>query len=138
DILESTDRGLRAAYQKYCAFLHAETTLREKLDDNSWVGQKPTNTEIIEIFVSKSMWHSHYSLFGKVSNHPLLIKWLDNDPDKPGDFELWGFEKLSYNFADLREYLKGQAGATEKASKKGKEKEKEKAQKEKKSSKKRT
>ncbi|KAG6904124.1 hypothetical protein DXG01_012429, partial [Tephrocybe rancida] len=36
DILESTDRGLRAAYQKYCAFLHAETTLREKLDDNSW------------------------------------------------------------------------------------------------------
>ncbi|KAG6850353.1 hypothetical protein H0H87_012495, partial [Tephrocybe sp. NHM501043] len=59
--------------------------------------------------------------------------WLDNDSDRPSDFELWGFEKLSYNFADLKEYFKGHAGATEKGSKKGKEKEKEKAQKEKKS-----
>ncbi|KAG6835478.1 hypothetical protein H0H87_005297, partial [Tephrocybe sp. NHM501043] len=38
DVLESTDCGIRAAYQKYCACLHAEITLQEKLDDNSWIG----------------------------------------------------------------------------------------------------
>lgn len=141
--LESSDKGIRTSYLKYQSHLQADSTLKQKILDGTWVGRKPTATELIELFVSKSMWHSHYSLFGQVSNYPLLKKWLDNETDAPGDFEVWGYEKLSYNFKDMKDYMRDSMRNTatevgtssslvrdsKKSKGKGKEKEKEKEKK---------
>lgn len=104
-VLESSDKGLLVSYQKYLACLQADHTLKGMLANGTWVGKKPPTTDVIELFVSKSMWHSHYTLFEQVPNFPVLKSWLDNGPDAPSDFEVWGYEKLSYNFKDLKDYI---------------------------------
>ena len=103
---DHTDHGLIIAYQKYKAQLQASQTYERMLVDGSWVGAKLSAVDIIQLFVSKSFWHSHYKrLFPRVSNHPLLVEWLENTQDGPSNLEVWGFEKPSYNFKDLEAYL---------------------------------
>lgn len=132
-VAETSDRGLLASYQKYKAVLLAEKNLLDQVADRTWKGEKPTKKELIELFVSNSMWHSHYiPNFTKVSQYPLLQKWLEDKGDRPSNFELWGFEKATYNFKDLSNYLAaGSSTGTRSASnslavqkEKGKKKEK--------------
>ena len=92
--------------------------------DGSWTGDKLSSLNLIELFVSKSFWHSHVKkYFSKVSDHPLLVAWLENSEDGPSDLEVWGIKKSSYNFKDLDAYLLQKSG---KGKKKGKAVEKEK------------
>lgn len=116
-VLESSDKGLLVSYQKYLACLQADHTLKGMLANGTWVGKKPPTTDVIELFVSKSMWHSHYTLFEQVPNFPVLKSWLDNGPDAPSDFEVWGYEKLSYNFKDLKDYIATGGGTSSKKEK---------------------
>jgi uncharacterized protein YdcH (DUF465 family) len=103
---DRNDRGLHVAYEKYKAYLEACREYERKVADGSWFGRKLTGTDLIELFVSKSFMHSHYKpLFSKLSNHPDMIKWLENDNDRSSDEVLWGFKKGSYQFKDLKEYL---------------------------------
>jgi hypothetical protein len=89
--------------------------------DGSWNGNKLTGADLIQLFVSKSFWHSHYKpLFSKVSNYPDMLKWLDGEKDRLSDEDLWGYKKGSYNFKDLKVYM-------ENTMKKGKRKVKEKS-----------
>lgn len=80
--------------------------------DGTWTGRKLTSVDLIELFISKSFWHSHVrKYFGKVSNYPLLVDWLDNESqDRPPDLEVQGVEKSSYTFKDLDGYLTWAAG----------------------------
>jgi len=55
------DGSLHLAYQKYKAFLEANATLALLCASGEWEGKKPSVTDLIEIFQSKSMWHSHYA-----------------------------------------------------------------------------
>jgi hypothetical protein len=49
--------------------------------------------------------------FSKVSNHPLLMEWLENEPeDCPSDLDVWGVQKSSYTFKDLDVYLNQAVG----------------------------
>ena len=81
-----------------------------------WVGDKLTAVELVELFVSKSFWHSHVKKYcSQVSDHPLMVEWLENGEDKPSDLDVWGVEKSNYTFKDLIAYLK-------QAEKKGKKK----------------
>src|ERR1700679_888711 len=72
------DRGLHVAYKKYKAYLEACRVYDGKVADGSWTGGKLTGSDLKQLFVSKSYWHSHYQPnFSKVSNHPDMIKWLE-------------------------------------------------------------
>jgi hypothetical protein len=103
---DRNDRGLHVAYEKYKAYLDACREYERKVADGSWSGRKLTGADLIQLFVSKSFWHSHYKpLFSKISNHADMIKWLENDNDRPSDEVLWGYKKGSYQFKDLKEYL---------------------------------
>ena len=103
---DRNDRGLHVAYEKYKAYLDACRTYERKVADGSWSGGKLTGSDLIQLFVSKSFWHSHYKpLFSKVSNHPDMVKWLEGDKDRLPDEVLWGYKKGSYQFKDLKGYL---------------------------------
>jgi len=76
------DRNLHFAYQKYKAYIQACQTLSKRISDGTWPGKKLSGTDLIEIFLSKSMWFSHYKpAFSKVSNYPLMVEWLENEEE---------------------------------------------------------
>src|ERR1700678_56119 len=103
---DRNDRGLHVAYEKYKAYLEACRAYERKVADGSWTGGKLTGADLIQLFVSKFFWHSHYKpLFSKVSNHPDMVKWLEGEKDRPSDEVLWGYKKGSYQFKDLKLYL---------------------------------
>ena len=100
------DISLQVAYQKYCAYLIACQTLDQMHADKSWRGKKPSKTELVEIFVSKLFFHSHYKhLFSKVAEYPDMVKWLEGNGDQDSDVEVWGIEKTVYAYKDLEIWL---------------------------------
>ena len=54
------DRGLHVAYEKYKAYPEACRAYKKKVADGSWTGCKLTGVDLIQLFISKSFWHSHY------------------------------------------------------------------------------
>ena len=56
----SGDVTLPVAYQKYMAYLVACNTLDEMVANGLWTIRHLTQTDLIEVFVSKSFFHSHY------------------------------------------------------------------------------
>ena len=100
------DVSLRVAYQKYCAYLMACQTLDQMTANKSWIGKKPNKTELVEIFVSKSFFHSHYKrLFSKVVEYPDMVEWLECKGEQGSDVEVWGVEKGIYGYKDLEIWL---------------------------------
>jgi len=90
--------------------------------DGTWTGRKLTKVDIIQLFMSRSFYYSHYQkCFSKVPNYPILMEWLDNEPeDRPDDQDVWGSDmvKSSYNFSGLEKWYKKQEGKREKKAKK--------------------
>ena len=117
------DAGLRLYYAKYQACLKALDTMQKKFKDGTWPGVKMlSRTSIVEIFVSKTMWHSHvHKYFKNIADYAEMQMWLEEGDNAPDDMELWGMEKTSYTFNDLAEYLESQDRMK---AKKGKGKEK--------------
>jgi hypothetical protein len=122
---ESNDTSLHAWYVKYKAVVEAQHTLGMMSAEGTWPGKKPTNTDLIKLFLSPSMWHSHVKKMSKVSQYPVMQKWLEGQGDAPSDLELWGFERGSYNFADLFNWFDRQEEGPSKGKDKGKGKQKE-------------
>jgi hypothetical protein len=105
-LCDRSDHSLLFAYQKYKAHLEASQTYDHMISNGSWTGNKLSSVDLIELFVSKSFWHSHVKKYlSKVTNHPLMVDWLENGPNKPSNLDVWGVEKPSYNFKDLEAYL---------------------------------
>jgi hypothetical protein len=105
-MLDQADGGLRHAYEKYKAYLQACKTYGEMVADKSWVGDRLTGLDLIQLFLSKSFFHSHYKkFFSKVSQYTEMVDWLENSGDALSDGELWGEEKGSYNFKDLQKFI---------------------------------
>jgi len=105
-LADRSDHSLHIAYQKYKAYLEACHTYEMKVADGSWIGNKLTAVDLIQLFVSKSFWHSHYKkLFSKVANYPDMVAWLENGSDRPADTTVWGVEKSVYYFKDLEAFL---------------------------------
>ncbi|KAF8237576.1 hypothetical protein L208DRAFT_1213568, partial [Tricholoma matsutake] len=87
------DVSLQIAYQKYKAFLTVFQTYEEMVKAKTWTIQQPTKTNIIELFVSKSFFHSHYKCyFPKVAEHDEMVLWLSEDEDRLCDVDLWGIK----------------------------------------------
>ncbi|KAM6491162.1 hypothetical protein JOM56_013401 [Amanita muscaria] len=96
--------GLRLNYAKYKACLTAQDTLARKMKDGSWPegAKKPTATEIVELFMSKSYWHKYITAaFHDISHYPLIKDWLEDLENVPLDEDVWGGVQTSYGFTDL-------------------------------------
>ena len=77
------------SYKKYKAHLEACHTYNQMLSDGVWTGNRLTAIDLVELFVSKSFWHSHVKKYcSQVSNHPLMVKGLENGEDKPEDIDV--------------------------------------------------
>jgi hypothetical protein len=106
DLIDGKDTSLFFAYRRYKACLEAIKTLEGMISDKTWTGKRPTSTDIVGLFVSKSMWYSHYrTTFPKLPQGSLMFKWLDGGDDKPTDLDVWGYEKLNYQFKDLLDFV---------------------------------
>jgi hypothetical protein len=126
ELVGSGDVTLRVAYQKYCAYLAATQKLERMIADKTWLVKKPTKTDLIELFVSKSFFHSHYRrFFSKVAEYPEMVAWLENSEDQLDDVDLWGLEKTLYVFKDLDVWLQN-GGSLEKEEKEEEKKKKKK------------
>ena len=102
---DHTDKGLTAAYAKWKAITEAY----KKMQTMNWVGTKPTYGTIIALFVSTSMFYSHYKHFNKAVKYPEMVEWLEERPDGPSNMDIWGYEKAYYNFSDLVKWLEAMA-----------------------------
>ncbi len=100
------DVSLPLAYQKYQAFLIAFQTYEDMIKANTWTVARQTKMNIIELFVSKSFFHSHYKCyFPKVAEHEDMVAWLNGDEDRMCDVDVWGVKKNVYTFMDLTLWL---------------------------------
>lgn len=100
---------LTLAYERYKACNKAMQDFSKMKAAGTWptTCSLPTATDIIEIFISKSMWHQYYvALFSNISRYPDMVEWLEEDgEDRPSSVDVWGFQKNSYTFADLKKWL---------------------------------
>lgn len=100
------DGSLRFAYQKYKAVLVAVSTYNAMSSSGTWTIKRPTRTDIVGLFISKSFFHSHYKrYFSKVGEYEEMVAWLDEKEDRLSDLEVWGVEKSLYTFTDLAAWL---------------------------------
>ena len=58
-LCDHSDHGLQISYKKYKAHLEACNTYNQMVSEGSWLGNKLTAVDLVELFVSKSFWHSH-------------------------------------------------------------------------------
>lgn len=98
---EAGDKGLIHSYRKWKAIKAAY----KKMQGMSWNGPKPTYGTIISLFVSSSMFYSHYKYFNDAVKHPEMLEWLEKRQDGPSDVDIWGKEKSYYTFSDLIKWV---------------------------------
>ena len=82
--------------------------MEQLINQGKWsLGRKANHTELVEIFISKSYWHSHVvKPFGVIACYPQMVACLEHgDSDDPSDFEVWHQRKAEYGFKELKEWL---------------------------------
>ena len=99
---EAGDKGLLHSYSKWKAIKAAYS----KMQSMAWNGPKPTYGTIISLFVSTSMFYSHYKYFNDAVRHPEMLEWLEGAQNGPSDVDIWGREKGRYTFSDLMKWVK--------------------------------
>ena len=99
---EAGDKGLLNSYSKWKAIKAAY----KKVQTMSWNGPKPTYGTVIAIFISTSMFYSHYKYFNDAVKHPEMLEWLEGRQNGPSDVDIWGREKGHYTFSDLIKWLR--------------------------------
>jgi hypothetical protein len=105
-LTDKEDKSLKSYYQKYKACIQAQHTSDDLASQGQWPTQKkPSMSELITLFVSPSMWHSHVKKMAKVPNYPAMQEWLEGGESAPDDMSVWGFSKTNYNFTDLKGYF---------------------------------
>jgi hypothetical protein len=80
-------------------------------------------TDIIECFVSKTVWHSKYTaFFPRIKLYPELLGWLESRPNARDGMGIFGFEKTAYSFSDLKAVMAALDKLDKRAKGKGKRK----------------
>ena len=107
-LTDTNNKSLCYAYSKYKATVAAAQLYDQIVLEGRWPEcyQKVTVTEVRQIFVSKSVWHTQYiPCFQEIANHEAMVEWLEgNDNDE----DVWGFERTAYHFSDFQGWLEGQ------------------------------
>ncbi|KAF8987662.1 hypothetical protein BDQ17DRAFT_1435480 [Cyathus striatus] len=87
----NTKKDIQLSYQKYLAIHDIFAKFPGMIANNIWKERRPSNDDIIEVFMSKSTYYYYYSNpFSMVSQIPALEKWLKGDSDAPRAVEVWG------------------------------------------------
>ncbi len=97
--------SLRLGYQKFLAIAAAKKRIEEMINQGTWTLEKPTEIDVIEIFVAKTVFYRSYADFGCLDHHSRLLKWLEGGEDAPSNFSIWRDAQRTPNFADLAKYL---------------------------------
>ena len=106
ELSDRSKKGLKWCYGKYKAFNAAVQTMDQLSKQGKWplAVKKPNHTELVEIFMSKSYWHSYIvKPFALVAPYPHMVAWLEDDGYS--DFEVWHLQKSEYGFKELKEWL---------------------------------
>jgi hypothetical protein len=104
--VRSSNTDVHTLYMKYQEYLQARSVMLEMIAAGTWTLPTLTNDKLIEIFVSKSTWHSRYSkLFPQVQAYPHLVAWLEHTSDAVSGATLFGVAKQTYMFQDLEGLL---------------------------------
>ena len=73
------------------------------LEQKQWV---PHLKDFIEIFVAKTQYYGTWKkAFDDAIRFPAMQDWLAKEDDRKSDRAVWGEEKGSYSFEDLKEYI---------------------------------
>jgi hypothetical protein len=97
---------LRLAYAKYKGVLRARADMQQMKANGTWALGNVSADALIGLFVSKTVWYTYYTkLFPRVARWPNLVKWMENDSEAKSSYDIWGSEKASYSFQDLRQLL---------------------------------
>ncbi|KAF8341700.1 hypothetical protein F5887DRAFT_1062457 [Amanita rubescens] len=106
---------LRLYYKRYQACLRAISLSQQMVSDGAWRIKRPTETEIVELFVGKTILPSYL----------VMLQWMKEDEGALPDGDVWGEEKGSYCFLDLKNWMENKDKEV-KAKGKGKKKQDEK------------
>jgi len=97
---------IRVAYAKYLGVLSAQKDMNHMIADGIWPFKVLNADTLVEIFVSKSVWYSHYiKIFPRAQKFPELLKWLESGEGAPSGGSIFGVEKQTYTFKDLKNVL---------------------------------
>jgi hypothetical protein len=101
-----TDAPLRLSYKRYQACLKALSVSEKLTSDGAWNIRRPTETEIVELFVGKTTWHNKLKkYFSKLPKYPAMLEWMKEGEEALPDVEIWGEEKSSYSWLDLQKWM---------------------------------
>jgi hypothetical protein len=106
ELSDRSKKGLKWCYEKYKAFNAAVQTMDELSKQGKWPSacKKPNHTELVEIFMSKSYWHSYVvKPFAVIARYPEMVAWLEGD--SLSDFEVWHLQKSEYGFKELKQWV---------------------------------
>lgn len=85
-------------------------------------GKKPTDSEIIAIYSSKSVFYDQSKVLQHVRIYPEMIEWLERLDDQADETtSLWGYHKVGYALRDLEKWLE-QKQKVSRSDRKGKKK----------------
>lgn len=103
--------NIRLAYARYLEVLDTFTAIAKMTASGTWPDKKkkPTNDDMIEIFVSKTTWFkSHSKIFPLVNRSHAMESWLRIEDGAPTDFEVWGYQKQTFDaLMDILSVLPG-------------------------------
>jgi hypothetical protein len=124
--------NITLAYTKYLAVLDTFASVSKMVASGTWPRKTktPTNDDMIEIFMSKSAWfQNHSKIFPMVIRSDPIKKWLQHADDAPTDFEVWGYQKQTfdvlYSILDALPLPESPTKTKEKEKGKGKERDRE-------------
>ena len=110
---------IHVAYAKYLGVLSAQANMNHMIANGIWPYDPLKIDTLVEIFVSKSVWYSHYvKIFPRAQKFPDLVKWLECAENAPSGGTIFGVEKQTYNFKDLKEVLERMEASAYKKGKK--------------------
>ena len=113
---------IRLAWGKYQGIQAAKSLFYRMKNDGTWTESQVLADDIVELFVSKTVFHRSYQrLFPQASNFPELKAWLEQGLDAPSDRDVWDNVKSIYTFADLEKILERLEKKVKKAKRKADE-----------------
>jgi hypothetical protein len=116
---KGTRVSLEIIWKRYTAITKAISMV----SGSDWEsGRKPTDSEIIAIYSSKSVYYDQSKVLQHVRLFPTMIEWLERlEDDVDETTSLWGYHKGAYALRDLEKWLE-QKQKESRADRKGKKK----------------
>lgn len=115
--------SLETIWKRYITILKAIS----RVGDIDWEsGKKPTDSEVIGIYSSKSVFYDQSKVLQHIRRHSDMVEWLErSDADQADQADqadettsLWGFFKAAYALKDLEKWLEQKQSRSDRKGKK--------------------